>query len=152
MLAHAKDEGIVDDQSCALRLRDIKIMALSVRGGVACQESIGWVLSCMQQWYGEGESMRVVLDRVHEPALACVYFQNTFAFIAGEECFHSVTLSAANPGWLGKSDLASHVAGFKKVTIHVAGEGAGFDFSNYLHVFGDCELDMCHLQILEVGY
>ena len=49
MLAHTKDEGIVDDQSCALRLRDIKIMALSVRGGVACQESIGWVLSCMQQ-------------------------------------------------------------------------------------------------------
>lgn len=45
MLADAKDKSIVDDQTVTLRLYDVEIVALSVRGRVPDVEIKGGVLA-----------------------------------------------------------------------------------------------------------
>ena len=80
-MAYAEHEGVVDDQTCTLRLCNVEIVTLGVWCRVAGEESVGWVLSGVQEWHRKGKCVWVVFDAVHETSLASVHFQNTFAFI-----------------------------------------------------------------------
>lgn len=80
---------------------------------MAGEEGVGRVLSCVHEWHSEGEGMRVIFDAVHESSFPGVDFEDAFAFVAREKCFHHVALSAGDPCGLGECDLSCHVARLK---------------------------------------
>ena len=111
---------------------------------MAGEEGVGRVLSCVHEWHSEGEGVWVIFDAVHESSFAGVDFEDAFAFITGEKCFHHVALSSGDPCGLGECDFSCHIARLKEVPIHVASEGASFNFCNNFYVFRNGQLQMCH--------
>lgn len=69
MLSYAENKGIIDDQTSALRLSDVEVMSLGMRGRMASEEGIRRVLSLVEEWDCECQSMRIILDRVLHHAL-----------------------------------------------------------------------------------
>ena len=149
VLADGEDEGVVEREALALRLHDVDVVALGVRGGVARDELVGRVLARVDDGKRERQRVRDVLDAVHEPPLAGVHLQDAGPFVAGEQRLDRVALDAAVPLGLGEGALPHHVAALEAVAVGVAREGAGLDLGGDLDVGGHVEPDVHHLEVLD---
>ena len=134
MLPHSENEGVVDSEAGALRLRDIEIVALGVGRRMANEEIVGRVSASMGNWQGEGERVRVVFDRMHQATPAGIDLQSAMTLVAREECFDCVAFLAADPFCLRECTRCGRVPAFKYVAISITGESLGFDFGETFNV------------------
>lgn len=134
MLAHGEDEGIIDSEPSTLRLRDVEVVALSMRRRMTQEELVGWVVAAMDDGNGEGEGVWVIFDGVHEAAFTGVDFESPGAAVAGEVGFYCVVFLAISPFCLREGTGGDGIPTFEHVAVGVAGVGAGFDFGEAFDV------------------
>jgi hypothetical protein len=83
MLADGEYECVVDSQLSTLRLNNVQVVALSVRGGMAKDKFIWRIFSGVDDWECKGKRVRYVSAGVHEPLSAGINFDHTLPFVAG---------------------------------------------------------------------
>ena len=150
MLADVEDESVVHDEAFALRLHDVEIVALCVGCWVADEEVVRWVLADVRDRQGESESVWVVFDAVHHTTFASVDLEYSLSVIAWWHCFDGKTFPTSGPFCLCKCGFADDLAGLEEVAVGIACKGAAFGLGNHFNVFRNVELEVCHLEVLQV--
>ena len=94
--------------------------------------------------------MWVIFDAVHHTTFASVDLEYSLSVIARWHCLDGKTFPTSGPFCLCKCWLADDLARLEEVTVSVACERTTFSLGNYFDIFGNIELEVCHLKILQV--
>lgn len=150
MLSYAENKRVVDRQPGALRLGDVEVVPLCMWRWVAKKEVVWWILTNMRERQCQSHGMWVVFDRVHQATFASIYFENSLTFVSRKQSFDREAFTTSDPLCLRESSLFDDIAAFEEVTIRILGESSGFSLSNTLYIFGYIDVEMRHLQVLQV--